>query len=282
VTRRDFLAVPAGAALAAAPARPPLCAFSKHLASLNYEQLAQAVKDLGFDGVDLTVRPKGHVLPERVAEDLPRAVAAIRAQGLEVPMITTDLTRAEDPAARPTLAAAARLRIPCWKVGYWRTLGYAEVRPLAAGLFALSKEYGVAAGLHNHSGGYYGSLPYEFKMILEGFAPEAAGYYFDARHAVAEGGDSGWKTYLKQALANLKMVAVKDFFWEKSGGKWRMANCPLGQGMVDWPAVLAAIAKSGFRGPVSLHVEYNPKDEREALASDLALLKKLVSAAYPG
>ena len=55
---------------------------------MGWEELAIEVKKVGFDGVDLTVRSKGHVLPERVAEDLPKAVRTIRARGRQVPMIT--------------------------------------------------------------------------------------------------------------------------------------------------------------------------------------------------
>src|SRR2546421_25994 len=65
-------------------------------------------------------RAGGHVLPERAAEDLPRAVEAIRAEGLSVPMITTGLVKAADPAARPTLSTAARLGIGLFKPGYWQ------------------------------------------------------------------------------------------------------------------------------------------------------------------
>ena len=40
--------------------------FSKHLQFLDYENTGQVAAQLGFSGVDLTVRPKGHVLPESV------------------------------------------------------------------------------------------------------------------------------------------------------------------------------------------------------------------------
>ena len=66
---------------------------------------------VALSGVDLTVRPKGHVLPERAAEDLPRAFEAIRSHGVEVPMISTELVSASDPAAayrRIAVAAGAR------------------------------------------------------------------------------------------------------------------------------------------------------------------------------
>ena len=41
--------------------------FSKHLHWANYEDMAKIVSEIGFDGIDLTVRPKGHVEPEHAA-----------------------------------------------------------------------------------------------------------------------------------------------------------------------------------------------------------------------
>src|SRR4029453_7939620 len=85
----------------AAAETPVFCLFSKHLPDLGWSDLGNAVKDAGFDGIDLTVRTGGHVLPERAAEDLPRAIEAITAHGLKVPMVTTELTSATAPTAKP-------------------------------------------------------------------------------------------------------------------------------------------------------------------------------------
>ena len=68
--------------------------------TLDGRGLARTLKPLGFGGVDLTARPGGHVDPKRVAQDLPVFVAAIREEGLLVPMITTDLTSIEDRLSR--------------------------------------------------------------------------------------------------------------------------------------------------------------------------------------
>ena len=46
--------------------------FSKHLQFLGYTDMAEAAAEMGFDGVDVSVRPNGHVLPEKVETDLPR------------------------------------------------------------------------------------------------------------------------------------------------------------------------------------------------------------------
>jgi sugar phosphate isomerase/epimerase len=245
--RREFLAASGVTPLflqAAGAAKPALCIFSKHMASLNYKELARETKRIGFDGVDLTVREKGHVLPERAAEDLPRAVETIRAAGLTVPMITTNLTSADHPSARPILSTAARLKIPYFKIGYTkynyetgveRTIE--SVRTATAGLVALAKEYGIEAGFHNHSGDTVGAAVWDVRAIISSMDPRWIGYYFDPAHATIEGGLSGWKISLDLALPRLKMVALKDFYWARNAGKWDVRWCPLGEGIVDWTKV---------------------------------------------
>jgi hypothetical protein len=77
MSRREVLAL-AGAALTAgapAPPSPPkICIFSKHLQWLNVADAARLAADIGFDGIDLTVRKGGHIEPSRAAEELPRAL----------------------------------------------------------------------------------------------------------------------------------------------------------------------------------------------------------------
>ena len=291
MTRRQLL----GTALAAPflqPARaagrkPTLCIFSKHLQQYGYEDLARVSKEFGFEGVDLTVRPRGHVLPENVVRDLPAAVKAIRARGLAVPMITTGLTSGSDPAADPTLRTAGELKIPFFKIGYIRYREahvlekLAEVKPGIAALAALGKKYGIVAGFHNHSGDYVGALVWDIRELIRDLDPAWIGYYYDPCHATIEGGRYGWRAALDIALPRLKMVAVKDFYWHKDAdGRWRRKMCPLGEGMVDWDRFFATIAKARFTGPISLHVEYEPPDERAAIAKDYDFLRRMVAKYY--
>src|SRR5688572_11816523 len=63
--------------------------FSKHLQFLDYKDLAAAAKEMGFDGVDLTVRPNGHVLPERVEDDLPKIAEELKKAGVPPSLMTT-------------------------------------------------------------------------------------------------------------------------------------------------------------------------------------------------
>ncbi|HEY7509447.1 MAG TPA: sugar phosphate isomerase/epimerase family protein [Vicinamibacteria bacterium] len=304
-SRRAFLGTLASTALAraaAAPAAEPpafkgtVCLFSKHLPLLEARALGRAVKPLGFGGVDLTVRPGGHVPPERAGTDLAPFVRALRAEGLDVPMISTALVSASDPAAAAILETAGREQVRYFKAGYFR-YRFADVRreieeagQALRGLAELGARHGVQLGYHNHAG-YVGGPVWDIARVMDTLDPRAAGYYFDVRHAVVEGGDAGWRTALLYAAPRLKMVAVKDFFWEKTDAGWKQRNCPLGQGMVDWKAFFAILAGASFHGPVSLHLEYDipgatPAAQQEhtlaAAARDLGFLTAHLGAAYRG
>ncbi len=304
MNRRNFLLTTSASLLASGLAGEPtlaakgfagnLCFFSKHLPLLDWPQLAQTVKQLGFDGIDLTVRPGGHVKPESAATDLPKAYEAIRAAGVAVPMITTGLLTADDSSAQPIIAAAGKLGIPYFKTGYHK-YQFKDVRAelqQAAQAFAslaqLSQKHSVQAGFHNHSG-YVGGGIWDFIPAMEKLDARWAGWYYDPHHAVAEGGAGGWKAALQWIAPRIKMVAVKDFTWDKTAKGWVVQDCPLGTGMVDWKHFFAVLARSGFSGPISLHIEYEiaGKTEQEKQANtiiaaqrDLAFLKAQVQTAY--
>src|SRR5881628_1069711 len=291
MSRREFIAAAAattaGGLLGAGGSfAGKLVLFSKHLPDMDWRRLAQNVKGAGFDGVDLTVRKGGHVAPERAAEDLPKAAAAIRETGLDLPMITTALLAAAEPAAQPILSTAGRLGIPFFKPGYYK-YDFVDVRRELekAGkdfraLAELGKRHAVAVGYHNHAG-YLGAPVWDMARVIDTLDPKWVGYYFDVCHATTEGGDAGWKIAASLAAPRIKMIAVKDFFWEKSARGWKTRMCPLGAGMVDWKGYFRILASAGFAGPVSLHLEYDIPGKGAALedntlraaAADLEFLK---------
>jgi L-ribulose-5-phosphate 3-epimerase len=297
-TRRDF--IKSASAFAAISAFPDngftgtLCFFSKHLPKMDVARLARTVKKLGFGGIDLTVRPGGHVPPEPAAEDLPKAVAAIRAEGLSVPMITTGLTSASDSAAKPILATAGELSIPYFKPGYYK-YSFVDVRRELdkamkdfRTLVDLGKQYGIQAGFHNHDA-YVGAPLWDVASTIDQLDPKWAGYYFDVRHAVCEGGSAGWKIAFDLVAPRIKMIAVKDFYWKKTSKGWQQFNCPLGEGMVDWKAYFKLLREAKFQGPISLHLEYDIPGETDAVLEentlaaatrDLEFLKGQIQAAY--
>ena len=88
LSRREFLQVSSASAWATAlpamlsaaveapaagPYRGTYCLFSKPVPQLSWQELAVSAKRAGFGGIDLTVRRQGHVLPQNVVDDLPKA-----------------------------------------------------------------------------------------------------------------------------------------------------------------------------------------------------------------
>src|SRR3954452_15079718 len=162
MNRRDFL-LAAGAAVASAKAsnlqKLKIAVFSKHLQFLQGEELAKAVAQIGFDGIDLSVRSGGHVDPARVAQDLPPLIKIIRAHGLEVPMITSGIEDAESPHAESVLRTISELGIHNYRWGGFKydpagpPLGeqLTAMKPRVAKLAALNAKYKTGAMFHTHS-----------------------------------------------------------------------------------------------------------------------------------
>src|SRR6266508_1449568 len=95
-----------------------ICLFTDHLAGFEYQDVARMLRELRVSGPDLTVRRGGLVKPERVAEDLPKAADIFREAGLTIPMITTGIVSAADPATRAILGAASQVGVRFYKLGY--------------------------------------------------------------------------------------------------------------------------------------------------------------------
>ncbi len=263
-----------GEAATSIPKQPlPLCVFSKHLQFLDYKELAKTCREVGLDGVDLTVRDGGHVAPEKVHRDLPAAVEAIRSEGLEVPMITTRLNNASDKDTRRILEVASKQGIRYFRIDGHK---YDLSRPILPqldrfteelrGLAQLAAKCDMVAGYHNHSGhARVGAPVWDLHRIFEAVQSPHLGSNFDVGHATVEGALGDWQITAQLMAPYVKMMALKDFFWENNKPRWTS----LGKGVVDVGAFFKIFRTAGFQGPVSLHFEY-PIKKRDALIQEVA------------
>jgi len=260
----------------------PICIFSKQLQWLNYDETARVIKEIGFDGVDLTVRRGGHVKSENVEKDLPVAVNAFKKQGLVVPMITTNVNNAEEGIHTRVLKAASKEGISYYRMGY---LGYddqpipetlenhgKQLRHLAE----LNQELGITAVYQNHSGGRVGGPVWDIWYMIKDLKPDLVGVQYDVRHAIVEGGYSWYRgmELLKPWISNL---VFKDFLWQQNeNGEWKAVSVPLGEGMVDWPKFFELVKKWNISGPVSVHYEYPILTEEEQKLGKPAKVKRTI------
>ena len=281
-------------------AEPTICIFSKHLQWLSIPELAGTVKDLGFQGVDLTVRKGGHVEAAQVTTDLPKTVDLLKKAGLQVPMMVTDIVDPEHPDTEKILSAASQAGIKYYRMGYLKydskmsvaknlDLHKVKIRKLAE----LNRKYQIHGAYQNHAGTNVGGAVWDLWELLRDVDPQWMGCQYDIKHATAEGGSS-WVNGLDVLQKHVRCMDIKDFIWQKNNGKWQNLNVPLGEGMVDFKTYFSLLKKHGISGPFSLHLEYPlggadkgnkqlsiaPKEVLSAMTRDFQTLKEMIKENY--
>ena len=248
---------------------------------------------MGFDGIDLTVRPKGHVAPERVAEDLPRALDAIRAKGThglddhhradlgEPPDGERDLRGGGQGGHQAREGRLLEIRAEGRARGSGRD-GTRSRRPRRSSRRSTASP-SASTTIRATSARRSGTSR---RTSTSSMRRRSATTSIRATRSM-EGGGVGWKAATLLALPRMKMISVKDAFWEKGPKGWVAQHCPMGEGMVDWPWFATTIAHSPFAGPISVHVEYKipgstPEELRRNMMSaakrDLEFTKRQFAA----
>ena len=225
--------------------------------------MSEAAAEMGFDGLDLTVRPEGHVLPERVVDDLPKVVAAMKKFGINPGMMTTNVWDVDVSEQKKVLETASTLGFTHYRTSW---LTYPEDRTIvesqtiygqqAAALEVVNKNLGLIGCYQNHAGNHVGAPIWDLPPILESTKNTHIGCQYDIRHAVVEGGGS-WELGLRRIAPYIKSIVIKDFKWGFANGKWQPVNTPLGEGMVDFRRYFSLLKMYQIDVPISLHLEYD-------------------------
>jgi sugar phosphate isomerase/epimerase len=253
-----------------------ICVFTKPFNSLSFDELADKVAELGFDGIEAPIRRGGHIEPEQVEDRLPALVEALAKRKLAITVLTSDVNDPADPLTRRVLRTAATLGIKRYRMKYLKyELDQPIVeqidawRPQLKELAAMNHDFGVQGLYQNHAGTtYLGAALWDIRRALEGISVSDIGVAYDIRHATVEGANS-WPITFDMIRPHVATVYVKDFQWN---GK-KVENVPLGQGHVD-PQFFKLLAKSGFSGPISLHEEYLDHRKPELVPAHWAAIKQ--------
>lgn len=263
---------------------PLNCLYSGNLAKVPYPMLGDIAGQIGYEGIDLTVFPGGHVNPYIANVDMVRACETIRASQLELPMISTELTAMTQPTAYAVLALANQGAVPMFRTGYWpldvgppvaqRLL---EVKRDIMGLVMLARRCEMETMIPNRAGAFAGHSLAQEQALIGDMDPRSIGYYFDIAQCLREAGPQNFDAALRSALPRAKAIAVSDY---KPDPAAKNDACPLGEGAVDWAKVFAALAQARFTGPISVHMDYVAKDSPGAARKDLEFVRKQVQQAY--
>lgn len=171
------------------------------------------------------------------------------------------------------LRAAAALGVKRYRMGFYRYDLQKPILPQLASLqsvfrdiAAMNRDLGIAAVYQNHAGAdFVGATIWDLHRLIKDYPVDEIGCVFDIRHATVEAGEA-WPVYFDLMKPHLGALSVKDFQW--NGAKSQ--HVPLGQGRVN-PKFFEMIRQADFSGPISVHVEYLPKENAQA---NLAALKR--------
>jgi L-ribulose-5-phosphate 3-epimerase len=263
--------------------------FSKHLQWLDYKEMAKVLGEIGFDGVDLTVRPGGHVLPERVEEDLPKAAEAVAKEGKKIYMLTTSINDADDPLTARILKTASSLGIKHYRMGWGH---YDDTKSVEENISAMkmkltklalvNEKYSISGEYQNHSGVasegiYFGGAIWDIAKVLKEINSVWLGSQYDIYHATVEGANT-WPVGFKLISPYIRSIDIKDFKWVETNGKIISESVPLGEGMVDFRRFFKLLKEYKIEIPVSLHYEY-PLGGAENGATKLTMERNYVITA---
>ncbi|MDR2376901.1 MAG: sugar phosphate isomerase/epimerase [Treponema sp.] len=230
----------------------------------DFEAMFKAVKEAGFQGIELNVDKDGssaHSITLETGTDLEALTELSRTYSLPVVSISTSLggtTGLADRENRRRAHKVIRRQIECAKVlnagailsvpgGVSGDLSLREARDNSLECYReLGDEIaasGVQVCLEQVWNGFFTS-PFDMARFIDELDNPLIGAYFDVGNVLA----FSWPEYWIEVLGQrIRRVHVKDF--KRSGGLFQGGNwVDLGTGDADWCKVLPALRKAGFDG----------------------------------
>jgi sugar phosphate isomerase/epimerase len=244
--------------------------------TLPIPELGAHVHALGFDGIELPVRPGYPVTPDNV-EDLKKAVAELRAHDIEVYSIA-------GPTDERTIAACAEAGVPIIRIcpsigedGYMASENRLQ-KEFDALVPALDAS-GVTIGFQNHCGNSFTSA-IGVMHLIEKYDPRHVGIVWDVAHCGLQG--EAPNLAIDIAWSHLCMVNFKNAFWQRTNGpeapyaEWAWYWTSGRHGIAPWPQAADELKKRGYEGVVCLTAEYSDHGAVDRLiAEDIDFAKGL-------
>ncbi len=251
--------------------------FTKPWKTLDLARLGEFVSGLGFDGIELPVRPGYQVVPENVAA-LPEAAETLGQFGVSILSVA-------GPTDEATIAACAEAGVPTIRVmapvdqgeSYLEAEG--RYRRVYDALVPLLDKYGVQLGVQNHNGRFVPNAVGLLRLV-EGYDPRHIGIVWDAAHEALNGMEPDLA--LDAAWSHLCMVNLKNAFWRRVNGpeadvaSWQVYWTTGQQGRASWSRVVEELKAREYAGVVCLTAEYSDEGAVDRLiARDIAYAKGL-------
>ena len=259
--------------------------FTKPWPQLTLGELADHVRTLGFDGVELPVRPGFQVSLDDVSRQLPEAAKAFAGEGLRISSVAAEPTPALIAACGQTGVPIIRICVDIPKgEDYLET--ESAVRRRFDEIVSKLVEYGVRVGVQNHYGGYVANAM-GIRHMIEDYDPAVIGAVWDGAHCALD----GELPRLAVAIlwSHLCLVNLKNARWRAEGAKtgYQAARFEAEfvrgpDGLCPWEDVLGELRGRGYSGDLCMTAEYTDHVRTDDhLKSDRLFLAGLLEEKLP-
>ena len=250
--------------------RMPFTLFTKPWPGKSMPELAAFVRDLGFDGVELPVRPGFQVPPENVKKGLREAAQVFAAAGLKIGSVA-------GPTDEATMAACAESRIPIIRImapippGVNYLAAIEEYQHQWDKLVPLAEKHGVAIGVQNHNGRFLANAM-QLRHAIGKYNPRHICAIWDPAHNGLEGEQVDLA--LDTVWSHLRMVNFKSAFWKLASppgadeAQWDVCWTTGRRGRANWRWTAAELMKRGFSGDICFSAEYSDAAHVDSLITE--------------
>jgi sugar phosphate isomerase/epimerase len=249
--------------------------------SPDLQTAVEAMAQIGVAGAELRMIFGKNIL-DLTDDELDRAIAMVRAGGLEIISIASPLLKCVLPAApgvderfqkdmfasRHTFADQPRLTQRAFQIAartgariirvfsYWRTVQpeacFSRIVEALRGLADQAAGHGVTIGLENEHACNLATATETAPLLGELDHPHLK-LVWDPANALVAGENPYPHGYRKIPPSRIVHVHAKDCTVEGHTPAW----CELGKGSVDWPGQVAALRSDGYRGWISLETHWS-------------------------
>ena len=226
--------------------------------------VAQKVRDIGLDKIEVCqvhANFKDPVAWREIVKTYADAGVSIISIGVQ--------TFTGDPGEKTFFECAALAgakHISC----HFQLESYLKAIPQVRGW---SREYGIRVGIHCHGGYHFGGQPGVLKHLIGLGTPEI-GLCIDTAWAMQIGPRQGNPVkWTADFAGQIYGVHYKDFIFNPNG-QWH--DTVVGAGILDLPAFVAGLEKTGFDGMAVIEYEADVKNPVPALTRCVETMRELV------
>jgi sugar phosphate isomerase/epimerase len=257
--------------------------FAKPWRTMSIPEVGELVAKMGFDGIELPVRPGFQVEPGAVLKDLPKAAKQLAEVGVKICSVAGSTNEA-------TIAACAESGVPILRImaHLEPDEGYLEAEERYRRKFdALAPRlgrYGVTVGIQNHCGRFV-SNALGLMGLIGDYDSKLFAAVWDPGHEALNGQDP--ELAIDVVWSHLCMVNLKNAYWQRvdtpevDHAQWKPYWTLGRDGLASWPRVARELERRDWSGVLCLTAEYaEGLPVAEMAEEDLTFAKSLFSYAH--